>query len=441
MKKFYFIWCLAAAVLLTGCPAKENRQTVCKLRITTEPAGAEVFFNGKSAGVTPLMLHTKAGHKRFRLEKAGFKSRWADIKVTPAQKVCTAAFKLEEQGCGILAVSEPSGAAVSMQGKNMGMTPLVIPGVMPGKYELSFSKPGYAAAAASVTVTGLRPQKASVKLIPDTGMLEITSSPDKAMLKIDGKDTGFTPYKGSVMAGVHRITLEKTGYLPLETSVEVNNGGSAVHSFSLTPAPGVLKITTVPAQAQIFLNGRMAGSSPLTVNDIAGGKYEIKAVKEGYDTASRSLELVNGSIAGCDMILIPSTGEIQLSVIPAGVQVMVDGKPAGEIKSTDGKSRHLTELFAVKGLAPGEHQVVLFHPRAVPARRTVAVHVRKGEVYTPGRIVLWVPNAEITWSSSGMSEIGMLYAEGEDTVTFGSEPGIWVVYPKDKIRSIRKLDD
>ncbi|MDK9705994.1 MAG: PEGA domain-containing protein [Desulforhopalus sp.] len=124
-------WCLAAVLLvLSGCG--QGSQLV---RISTDPPGGTVFYNEKVMGETPLdvVVEQKSGdynYYSFRVVKENYK---------PVEKVFKELFYyqkirdiipdklhfvLEERKRFPIAISsEPSGAAISLNGEMLGKTP------------------------------------------------------------------------------------------------------------------------------------------------------------------------------------------------------------------------------------------------------------------------------------------------------------------------------
>jgi hypothetical protein len=78
------------------------------------------------------------------------------------------------------------------------------------------------------------------------GKINVTTSPSGAMVTIDRRDTGLSPWVFSnVPAGFHEVTVTHEGYLPYYTKVNVISNYIADVSAELTPLPTPLP-TTLP---------------------------------------------------------------------------------------------------------------------------------------------------------------------------------------------------
>ena len=118
--------------------------------------------------------------------------------------------------------------------------------------------------------------------------------------------------------------------------------------------------------------------------------------------------------------------------------VYVNDREYGRVQEAENTAR--TELIRLRNLPPGSYRITAAHKRADPERVTVTVPVVKGQVARPRPIELWVPNVEVKWRSSGLVEIGMVYAETEDTVTFGAARGVKIPYNRSEFEYIKPLE-
>ncbi len=105
------------------------------------------------------------------------------------------------------------------------------------------------------------------KAAPDpTFPLSIKSYPDGATIFNGGEEKGKTPWQtDSVKAGKYRILLRREGYRDKEVVVDVPQGNSiAVHELVKVSDEDadVVKITTMPAGGQVYVDGMFRGRTP-----------------------------------------------------------------------------------------------------------------------------------------------------------------------------------
>lgn len=108
-------------------------QTAATLRVESEPAEAEVVINGEVKGRTPLDVPGLSGDVEVAVRRAGYRP-WS-TKVTMAQAMNLKA-TLEALAGVIRVTSEPPGAKVLLNGKDMGVTPIELSNVPPGEHEV-----------------------------------------------------------------------------------------------------------------------------------------------------------------------------------------------------------------------------------------------------------------------------------------------------------------
>lgn len=124
----------------------------------------------------------------------------------------------------------------------------------------------------------------------DEATLVVAYRPEEAVLTVDGAvRSGGSPRRiEGIPAGEHRVRLEAPGYASLDRRVEVPAGEVSRLDFELTekaPDKARVDVITVPAGAQITVDGRPRGTSPvvglsLTVEEA----HRVSAELDGYET-------------------------------------------------------------------------------------------------------------------------------------------------------------
>ena len=150
---------------------------------------------------------------------------------------------------------------------------------------------------------------------------KITSDPDGAAISIDGKPAGKTPAVVTVPAGDHSIVLIKEGFknwvcavsIGSKTSIRSFQGGSvstADPNYGLRLGARLeadadtakqerdeaaqMVIHSTPSGADVILDGKPSGTTPLTVA-LAAGDHSIQLKKDGYKPQTAEVSLEGGS--------------------------------------------------------------------------------------------------------------------------------------------------
>lgn len=112
--------------------------------------------------------------------------------------------------------------------------------------------------------------------------LSVASEPSGAGIYVDGYSTGYsTPYLiRNLSEGHHVVYVTKPGYVPLSSTVWMNNE-DLVRRFILEEyLYGMLKITSIPEGGKIYINNKDTGEkTPFTFQYMEAGHYTIKVVQ------------------------------------------------------------------------------------------------------------------------------------------------------------------
>ena len=101
--------------------------------------------------------------------------------------------------------------------------------------------------------------------------------------------------------------------------------------------PGSLLIRSTPADADVMVNGRARGKTPVALRDLALGSYTILVAREGYASEERKLQLTTRRTAASTQFnLRPASapqsekpGGLNVQSRPAGARVFVNDRLVG----------------------------------------------------------------------------------------------------------------
>ncbi len=80
---------------------------------------------------------------------------------------------------------------------------------------------------------------------------------------------------------------------------------------SLEPS-GTLIVDSVPSGAQVFLDGTLIQTTPITIKQVSGGSHLIQVTKNGYSSWQKTLSLVDGQVTFANQIHLWKTNQPQL---------------------------------------------------------------------------------------------------------------------------------
>lgn len=217
----------------------------------------------------------------------------------------------------------PAGAAVSLEGVSLGLTPLVDTPVNPKGTHLVLSKAGYEPLAVD-----LRPGDRALRLDLKPLLFQVTirTEPAGAEVFLDGKDMGITPLVLPVeQARSPSLSLQLTGYHPWTGVIAKENP---------LPDPIVLKmqsqkatVRTQPPGAQVSLDGTQMGRSPVVIQIPAVGSHTLKAELERYESVA--VKVGKGKPVPDPLVLPPLFYTVKVHSEPKGAEILLDDAPRG----------------------------------------------------------------------------------------------------------------
>lgn len=124
--------------------------------------------------------------------------------------------------------SEPAGAAVLLDGRSVGKTPLALRDLSPGNYEVAFRKEGFVSMSERVTVRAGEQAAVRATLTQPKGEVTVLVRP-WGSIYIDGElkrsDTDVQ-YSTSLPAGTHKVRVAHPSLGSQERTIEVRPGAS-----------------------------------------------------------------------------------------------------------------------------------------------------------------------------------------------------------------------
>jgi hypothetical protein len=87
-----------------------------------------------------------------------------------------------------------------------------------------------------------------------------------------------------------------------------------------------LEVVTEPAGADVYVGYRLFGESPLTINTLDPGRYEVRIEKDGYYPEERRVVLETGTSVRLEIELEPITGFLDIRANVPDITVIIDGE-------------------------------------------------------------------------------------------------------------------
>ncbi len=179
--------------------------------------------------------------------------------------------------------STPRGADVYVNRLDLGSrgrTPLTL-ALPPGRQRLLLRREGYRPVEVWVNPVKGRTLQQGLELPLITGTVELAGSPEGAQVREGGPDgpvLGQLPGRLGLAAGRHVLYVSAKGHAPRTLEVEVPAEGSVQARVELGPElgpTGTLRVTASHEGASVRVDGRPAGSAPLTLT-LPEGEHSVE---------------------------------------------------------------------------------------------------------------------------------------------------------------------
>ena len=276
-------------------------------------------------------------------------------------------------------------ALVTVDDTIIGAAPLGPLELQPGTHSITVTADRYLPFVDTLPVEGLgRRQVVDVQLVPQWADVAVVSEPADAIVYRGETEMGRTPMTLELMEGKHSISVVRDGFKGWDGVIEARaNEDQTLPTIQLEPANAQLTVNSIPRGANVTVNGRYRGQSPLRLALSPGIDYRIGLSKAGYGQASRSVRLQSAASEAITVDLAARTGAVTVNVAPADAEVLIDGRVRGRGTMTfDLSSAPHTLVVRKEGYATFSRSVTPRpgYPQTIPVRLLSDEEVRRRSV-------------------------------------------------------------
>jgi serine/threonine protein kinase len=171
-----------------------------------------------------------------------------------------------------------------------------------------------ALAANDVSVLTAAP-RAAATAAPGTGQLKLNLATAGSQVYVDGALLADGAWKDPIplRADVpHEIRVTKPLREEVKLQVTLRAGEAVMRDVELLPAYGKLAVSSQPPGAEVSVNGRHSGVTPLTVGDIDPGKPARVTVRlKGYQSVTKYVGFEKGLLQSLELKLVDESPSAQ----------------------------------------------------------------------------------------------------------------------------------
>ena len=234
---------------------------------------------------------------------------------------------------GIIVVrSDPEGATVYLDGRNVGATPVQVPKAGAGKHTIKVEKNLYHDYLEEITLQADGIVQVMAQMQAAFGSLEIISVPDGGVVSLNDQMKGRTPLKiNELGSGEYEIAITKDLYHTHREKFIITDGSENNRNISLQPAFGQLSVNGKPTGAKVYLDSQERGKTPLTLNELPSGSYSLRIDFDLYASYESEIIIEDDKTNNQNYLLEPRFGTLNINGNPIGAKISVNGTIVGKL--------------------------------------------------------------------------------------------------------------
>ena len=249
--------------------------------LESEPSGASVYINNEFVGNTPLNNYKQSyGTYQYRLESPNYHPATGTIELNAGRFEQRIALK---PAFGSISVkSNVAGAKILLDGKPTDKnSPATLTEIPSGSHTITLQSDKYAPQQQNVVVED--GQTANISMSLDARFARITiNTLDGAEIYSNGKLLGRGHYSEDMMEGYYDLEVRMEHYKSVTKQIQVIAGQSQDITLNPIPKYGSLDVTSTPHDAEVTIDGKPYGKTPMTVDQLLEGEHKVVISKSGY---------------------------------------------------------------------------------------------------------------------------------------------------------------
>ncbi len=315
--------------------------------IRSTPVTASIKIDGIDRGKTPLVVtDLPVGSYSVHVTAPGYLKKDLQLVMKDRTPVEVNA-ELVSDAAGLTIASTPAGASVIINGAVHGVTPCDLARIPSGECNLVVKLDGYAEYKQMLRLVAGRSEDLNITLNGMPSSLRIVTMPVSAKIYVNDQFKGEAPCSMKNLGpGSYKVRVELKGHDLIERSIELKRGDKLIEEFKLVPNVGSLEITTEPASAKVFIDGKWLGfttskpdqtdevSETLILTGISSGSHKLRVFVKGYYLKESTINIERDKTAIEYVVLerrfMPNCEVRTATEVYRGVLIQVD--PSGNIK-------------------------------------------------------------------------------------------------------------
>ena len=278
----------------------EESVTEQYLIIKSNTENANIFINNEFEGASPVRKYLPiAKEHTYRVEAPFYHTESGKVKLKAEEKTTLQIDLKPAFGYLKVNTTPENGAKISINGEfQEGSTPLTSKKLKSGVYSVQALKPMYKSAPVEVHVHDGKTTEVNINLIPTFTQAEITCQDQDAEIYIDGEKKANGSFKGQLDEGTHQLEVRKQSHRTLKKTINVLSGQTLRENIEkLQAINGKLNLDSNPFEAEIYIDAKHYGQTPMQIPNLLIGEHNLQLKKEGFKDFSTKIKIEENKIA------------------------------------------------------------------------------------------------------------------------------------------------
>jgi hypothetical protein len=222
----------------------------------------------------------------------------------------------------------------------------------------------------------------------------VTTEPGQCDLYIEDKLVGKTPHTGMYFPDVYRVSIRKSKYKTIDTTLQFDPEKNTNFHFTLTDNLGWVEVNASPRGALVMIDGVLVKSGKLQVE--AGVNHELTVSKSMYTTHKETFVVDKNQTISKQIELSVAQASFSMASLTPEVKVKLQSKEAGTLRWKGNKTVNLqpgryTLNLSKKGYEPTKQTLWIKEGEAKSFTSALNVHnvsattALKYSIFVPGR--------------------------------------------------------
>ena len=296
-----------------------------------------------------------------------------------------------------------AGAKVFIDNEYKGTVPFRSERLASGDHQVRVVQQMYSPVAQAVSVKDGETTRFAPSLSADFARITLRVE-GNAEIWVNNERKGAGTWTGNLATGDYKIECRLAGHRTATKQLAIQPAldGQTIDLAAPMPIYGKLNITSVPGDADIYLDGQKVGTTPMMLPKCLVGQHTLKVSKAGHSDFNKAFSLAEGITEEISVQL--ESGKPVTITAPEGADIYVDG------------TKVATTRFE-GALTFGSHTAYAMQGGKKSGEKTINVSMQGGTV--PAVTLTFHENK--TFAVNGVS-FNMVYVEG-GTFQMGSNDG------------------